>query len=250
MEQEVGTGRGVALVARERTCDGTRRGATPALLRAAVRLVGIALWAMDPQEHSAQPTAPPAVGADADRDARFAAEALPLLDQLYGAALGMTRNRADAEDLVQETFAKAYAKFDQYRPGTNIKAWLYRILTNTYITMYRKAQRSPKKAGTDSVEDWQLAEAASHDERGLRSAEAEALDRIPSTQVRDALAELPDEYRMAVYLADVEGFSYKEIAAILEVPIGTVMSRLHRGRRALREKLADYAASLGIGGQP
>jgi len=183
-----------------------------------------------------------------DLDTRFEAEALPLLDQLYGAALGMTRNPTDAEDLVQETFAKAYAKFGQYRPGTNIKAWLYRILTNTYITQYRKVQRSPKRAGTDTVEDWQLADAASHDSRGLRSAEAEALDHMPSSQVRQALEELSEEYRMAVYLADVEGFSYKEIAEILEVPIGTVMSRLHRGRRILREKLADYAAEYGIGG--
>jgi RNA polymerase, sigma subunit, ECF family len=182
-----------------------------------------------------------------DLDTRFEAEALPLLDQLYGAALGMTRNPTDAEDLVQETFAKAYAKFGQYRPGTNIKAWLYRILTNTYITQYRKVQRSPKRAGTDTVEDWQLADAASHDSRGLRSAEAEALDRMPSSQVRQALEELSEEYRMAVYLADVEGFSYKEIAEILDVPIGTVMSRLHRGRRILREKLADYAAEYGIG---
>ncbi|MGO3795562.1 MULTISPECIES: sigma-70 family RNA polymerase sigma factor [Actinomyces] len=183
-----------------------------------------------------------------DLDTRFEAEALPLLDQLYGAALGMTRNPTDAEDLVQETFAKAYAKFGQYRPGTNIKAWLYRILTNTYITQYRKVQRSPKRAGTDTVEDWQLADAASHDSRGLRSAEAEALDRMPSSQVRQAMEELSEEYRMAVYLADVEGFSYKEIAEILDVPIGTVMSRLHRGRRILREKLADYAAEYGIGG--
>ncbi|WP_043535419.1 sigma-70 family RNA polymerase sigma factor [Actinomyces polynesiensis] len=183
-----------------------------------------------------------------DLDTRFEAEALPLLDQLYGAALGMTRNPTDAEDLVQETFAKAYAKFGQYRPGTNIKAWLYRILTNTFITQYRKVQRSPKRAGTDTVEDWQLADAASHDGRGLRSAEAEALDHMPSSQVRQALEELSEEYRMAVFLADVEGFSYKEIAEILDVPIGTVMSRLHRGRRILREKLADYAAEYGIGG--
>lgn len=184
----------------------------------------------------------------ADLDRRFEEEALPLLDQLFGAAMRMTRNRADAEDLVQETFAKAYANFASYAQGTNVKAWLYRILTNTYITHYRKAQRSPKKAGTDQVEDWQLAAAASHDARGLRSAEVEALDRMPSGQVREALESLPEEYRLAVTLADVEGFSYKEIAAILDVPIGTVMSRLHRGRRILRGKLADYAAEYGIGG--
>lgn len=215
----------------------TRHAPDPALLRAAGVLAALALGAMDT-----------AAADRADLDTRFEAEALPLLDQLYGAALGMTRNPTDAEDLVQETFAKAYAKFAQYRPGTNIKAWLYRILTNTYITQYRKVQRSPKRAGTDTVEDWQLADAASHDGHGLRSAEAEALDRMPSSQVREALAELSEEYRMAVYLADVEGFSYKEIAQILDVPIGTVMSRLHRGRRILREKLADFAAEYGIGG--
>lgn len=231
------------------------RGPATALAGGIVCLVAIAWRAMDTPDQVPPPAvapgtdaAGPAAETRAERDARFEAEALPLLDQLYGAALGMTRNRADAEDLVQETFTKAYAKFDQYRPGTNIKAWLYRILTNTYITLYRKARRSPRRSSTDTVEDWQLADAASHDERGLRSAETEALDLIPSAQVRDALASLSEEYRMAVYLADVEGFSYKEIAQILDIPIGTVMSRLHRGRRQLRDKLADYAASVGIGG--
>lgn len=180
--------------------------------------------------------------------ARFEEEALPLLDQLYGAALRLTRNKESAEDLVQETYAKAFQKFHQYKPGTNIKAWLYRILNNTFINQYRKDQRSPKTAGGDQVEDWQLAAAASHDDRGLPSAEVEALDRIPSGQVRDALEELSEDYRMVVYLADVEGFSYKEIAGILDIPIGTVMSRLHRGRRILREKLSDLASEYGIGG--
>lgn len=178
---------------------------------------------------------------------RFEAEALPLLDQLYGAALSMTRHRADAEDLVQETFEKAYAKFDQYKPGTNIKAWLYRILTNTYITHYRKAKRSPKRSGTETVEDWQLVDAASHSEEGLRSAEAEALDRIPSDQVRDAMEDLSEDYRVVVWLADVEQLSYKEIAQTLDIPIGTVMSRLHRGRAALRKSLAGLAREYGIG---
>lgn len=185
----------------------------------------------------------------AEVDRTFQREALPLLDQMYGAALGMTRNPADAEDLVQETFEKAYAKFSQYRPGTNIKAWLYRILTNSYITRYRKRRREPRRSSTDQVEDWQLADAASHAPAGLPSAESEALDRLPSRQVREALESLSDEYRSAVYLADVEGFSYKQIAAMLDIPIGTVMSRLHRGRRILRAKLADYAAELGIGGK-
>ena len=221
------------------------------LANVALWLAALAWGVMDTARTSSPDRAPAETGEGdkrAERDARFEAEALPLLDQLFGAALGMTRNRADAEDLVQETFAKAYAKFDQYSAGTNIKAWLYRILTNTYITQYRKVQRSPKRAGTDTVEDWQLAQAASHDDRGLRSAEAEALDRIPSGQVKDALESLSEEYRMAVFLADVEGFSYKEIAQILQVPIGTVMSRLHRGRRILREKLADYVAEYGLGG--
>lgn len=182
-----------------------------------------------------------------DRDRLFAEQAIPLIDQLFGAALGMTRNRADAEDLVQETFMKAYTKFHQYQQGTNIKAWLYRILTNTYITQYRKAQRSPKRSGGEEVEDWQLAAAASHDEKGLVSAEAEALDNIPSSQLRTALESLSEDQRVVVLLSDVEGFAYKEIADMLDIPIGTVMSRLHRGRKNLREGLSALAAEYGIG---
>lgn len=182
-----------------------------------------------------------------DRDRLFAEQAIPLIDQLFGAALGMTRNRADAEDLVQETFMKAYTKFHQYQQGTNIKAWLYRILTNTYITHYRKAQRSPKRSGGEEVEDWQLVAAASHDEKGLVSAEAEALDNIPSSQLRTALESLSEDQRVVVLLSDVEGFAYKEIADMLDIPIGTVMSRLHRGRKNLREGLSALAAEYGIG---
>lgn len=181
-----------------------------------------------------------------ERDARFERDALEYLDQLYGAALRMTRNPADAEDLVQETYAKAYAAFHQYAPGTNLKAWLYRILTNTYINSYRKAQRSPKLADGENVEDWQLARAESHTSRGLRSAEMEALDRMPDSVVTDALQELSPDFRLAVYLADVEGFAYKEIAEIMGTPIGTVMSRLNRGRRQLREALSDYAREHGM----
>ena len=173
-------------------------------------------------------------------------EAMPLMNQLFGAALGMTRNRADAEDLVQETYLKAFQKFHQYQPGTNIKAWLYRILTNTYITSYRKAQRSPKRASSDTVEDWQLADADS--EVGLKSAEVEALEALPSAQLRDALDSLSEEHRMVVLMADVEGMSYKEIAEELGVPMGTVMSRLNRARKNLRSALADVAAEYGIGG--
>jgi RNA polymerase sigma-70 factor (ECF subfamily) len=180
--------------------------------------------------------------------ALFEQQALPFIDQLYGAAMRMTRNPADAQDLVQETFVKAFGAFRSFQQGTNLKAWLYRILTNTYINTYRKKQRDPYKASTDDLEEWQLGEAQSTTSasRTSRSAEAEAIDHLPDSTVKDALQSISEDFRLAVYLADVEGFSYQEIADIMHTPVGTVMSRLHRGRRLLRERLTEYAQERGI----
>jgi len=182
--------------------------------------------------------------------ARFAELAMEHMSSLYSAALRMTRNPADAEDLVQETFLKAYAAFHQLETGTNLKAWLYRILTNTYINSYRKQQRQPQQVSADA--DWNSDEAGDFSlydriaEATQAPAEVEVLRRLADEEVKQALADLPEQFRMAVYLADVEGFSYAEIADIMGTPIGTVMSRLHRGRAALQKALYEYAAQRGL----
>ncbi len=176
---------------------------------------------------------------------RFEADALPLLPGMYSAAYRLTRNAADAEDLVQETFLRAYRGFHQFQEGTNLKAWLYRILTNTFINSYRKKQREPQTLPADEVEDWYLYSKMS--EEGLEpSAEATVLESLPDEDVQEALSSLPDQFRVAVLLADFEGFSYKEIAEITGVPIGTVMSRLHRGRKALERRLWEVVRERGL----
>jgi RNA polymerase sigma-70 factor (ECF subfamily) len=182
---------------------------------------------------------------DAALRARFEHEVLPLLPNLYGAALRMTRNPQDAEDLVQETYLRAYRGFGGFREGTNLRAWMYRILTNTFINAYRKKQREPVTVPEDDTPDWYL-----YDKLGgagaEASAEAEVLEQLPDEDVQRALEALPEAFRMAVLLADVEGFSYKEIAEILDVPIGTVMSRLHRGRKALQKALWETVRERGL----
>jgi RNA polymerase sigma-70 factor (ECF subfamily) len=191
-------------------------------------------------------TQPPATETIEERTARFERDAMVHIDQLYSAALRMTRNPQDAEDLVQETYTKAFAAFHQFKQGTNLKAWLYRILTNSFINTYRKKQRQPAQDPHEQIEDWQLARAETHTSAGLKSAEVEALEHLPDSDVKEALQALPDDFRLAVYLADVEGFAYKEIAEIMGTPVGTVMSRLHRGRGQLRNLLSEYARDRGL----
>ena len=201
--------------------------------------VGSVFVTTDEAVHDPRPTE-----TASDRAERFERDAMEYIDQLYAAAMRIARNPTDAEDLVQETYVKAFASFHQYRPGTNLKAWLHRILTNTYINDYRKKQRSPQQSNSDEIEDWQIMRASEHESTGLRSAELEALDRLPDSRIKKAMADLREDYRMVVYYADVEGYSYKEIAEIMDTPIGTVMSRLHRGRAQLR------AALTGQGFEP
>jgi RNA polymerase sigma-70 factor (ECF subfamily) len=184
----------------------------------------------------------------ADR-AQFTALALPYMEPLYTAALRMTRNPADAEDLVQETFLKAYRAFEGFQEGTNLKAWLYKILTNTYINSYRAAKRRPEKADVEDIEDLYLYRRTVDPSNAMgRSAEDEVLSSFTDDEVKAALDSLPEAFRIAVLLADVEGFSYREIAEITEVPIGTVMSRIHRGRRALQKALHEFAVARGLVG--
>lgn len=180
----------------------------------------------------------------AERREIFVRDALPYLDQLYSAALRYTRNPADAEDLVQETYAKAYDKFHQFRQGTNLKAWLYRILTNSYINRYRRQQRRPDEVSADADPEFSLYDRVA--ETTERAAEQEVLEALTDDEVKQAMADLPEQYRIAVYLADVEGFSYAEIAEIMGTPIGTVMSRLHRGRSRLQKALYGYAVQRGL----
>ena len=182
--------------------------------------------------------------------AQFAEQALEYMPALYSAALRMTHNAADAEDLVQETYLRAYRGFGSFTEGTNLRAWLYRILTNTYINSYRSRQRRPDERQLDDVEDLYLYRriGAVEEAMAARSAEDELMDLFTDDQVKAALDSLPDQFRMAVYLADVEGFSYKEISEITDVPIGTVMSRIHRGRRALQKAVHDVAEARGLVG--
>jgi RNA polymerase sigma-70 factor, ECF subfamily len=180
--------------------------------------------------------------------ARFSELAMDYMPSLYTAALRMTRNPADAEDLVQETYLKAYRAFGSFSEGTNLKAWLYRILTNTYINTYRAKKRRPEESDIDDLENFYLYRRLGGLEGASagRSAEDEVLDHFTETEVKEAIEALPEQFRMAVLLGDVEGFSYKEIAEILDVPIGTVMSRLHRGRRALQKRLYEFGRQRGL----
>ncbi|MFB0902668.1 MAG: sigma-70 family RNA polymerase sigma factor [Acidimicrobiales bacterium] len=184
--------------------------------------------------------------------ASFADDAMPFMNQLFATAMRMTRNRADAEDLVQETFLKGYRAYERFEAGTNLRAWLFRILTNSYINTYRKKQRRPNLTDLEDVQDLYLYRRLGGNELATigRSAEDQLFDHITDSTITDALDELPEQYRTAVMLADVEGFAYKEIAEILDIPIGTVMSRLHRGRKRLQEQLYEFGRERGFVNDP
>lgn len=187
----------------------------------------------------------------ADRE-RFAEDAMPFMNQLYATAMRMTRNAADAEDLVQETYLRGFRGYERFEAGTNLRAWLFRILTNTYINIYRKKQRRPKETDFEDVEDLYLYRRLSSGDAAVlgQSAEDELLENITESEIQDAIENLPEQYRLAVLLADVEGFAYKEIAEILDVPIGTVMSRIHRGRNRLQKELYDFGRRRGLVDDP
>ena len=209
--------------------------------------MAVALFPMNSEIEIRTPAELLATETVVERTARFERDAMQYTSQLYAAALRYTKNQHNAQDLVQDTYAKAFTSFHQFEPGTNLKAWLYRILTTTFINTYRKDQRRPLISDGE-VEDWQLAASASHTSDQGKSAEDEVLENLPDGEVKRALQEIPEEFRLAVFYADVEGYSYKEIADILGIPSGTVMSRLHRGRKLLRTMLMDYAQERGIGG--
>jgi RNA polymerase sigma-70 factor, ECF subfamily len=188
-----------------------------------------------------------AVALTAEDRNRFEEEALPLLDSLYAGALRMTRNPADAEDLVQDTMVRAYRAFNRFEPGTNLKAWLFRIMTNAYINTYRKKQREPQKVSQDDVEEFDLYQELKNRNPGYEATpETLVLDSLVDSDILTAIDELPEQFRMAVVLSDIEGFSYAEMAEIMDVPMGTVMSRLHRGRKALQKRLWEIAREQGI----
>jgi RNA polymerase sigma-70 factor, ECF subfamily len=186
--------------------------------------------------------ADPVPNAPGQHATRYERDVLPLLDQMYPAALSMTHSPADAQDLIQETFAKAYASFHQFTPGGNLKGWLHRILTNTFIDTRRKQQREPQQTATGDIQDWQLARAQSHSSAGLKSAETAALEQLPDPRIKRALQQLPEDFRITVYLAYVEGYTGQEIADIMAAPIGTVKSRLYRSRCMLHSLLQHHAA--------
>jgi RNA polymerase sigma-70 factor, ECF subfamily len=191
-------------------------------------------------------TASPKAETEAELTARFERDAIPLLDVLYGSARRLTRNRADAEDLVQDTMVKAYSHFRSFSEDTHLRAWLFRIMHNTWINNHRKTRHRPTEHLSGEITDWQQAAQQRHHSAGCRPAEVQVLEELPDRKVVEALEALPENFRMTVYYADVHGYRYREIAEIMDTPIGTVMSRLHIARRRLRESLADLARDHGL----